>query len=345
MDATSYESSFEAELKDAVETTTYMYMMSLQEISLVEEFESLYEITRGDVEVEHRHFVALLPESKKSGEMDTSLSNSLTTLLVAEFIAEETKQSVNVIAEGDDNLANWSVFVPDATHFKRLGIIAKIETPADIASASFCGLVFSLEDSTILTNPFTQLAKFAWASGQYVNCSRVKKRILLRVKALSYLYQFPGCPVVQELAVMGLRLSSGVTVRDCWKEVLSKRNAGLGGMYWTEVVLKALSAFERGDLPVRAVTDASRFQMEKVFGFSVDQQLRTEDYLARHSSGPLILPELNFPSEWSENYERFVVDDDFYSPSFSPPVGPSCMAELIRVGVRASVVRKPRHRR
>jgi hypothetical protein len=277
--------------------------------------------------------------------MDTSASNSLATLLIAEFLAEETNQHVEVIAEGDDNLCNWSCSVPSAEMYAALGVTAKIDLPSDIESASFCGIVFSPEDGAILTNPYSQLVRFAWADGSYAGSSGRKKLVLLRVKALSTLYQFPGCPVVQELALMALRLSHGTPMIECCKEVLSKRAAGIGGSFWVETVLTLLRRFERGDLPSCAVTSGSRFQMERVYGMSVQSQLSLEAILRNHVSGPLRLDGFAFPSAWAETFERNVVVGSPHAPTYAQDVCNRVLVQLKAAGVSVEVRLPPARRR
>jgi hypothetical protein len=334
MDFSSYESSFDAELKDAVERTVYDHLTSELSDELKAEFDFLYAQTRGMCVVQNNHFRAMLREKKKSGEMDTSLSNGITTYFVSSFFASLTEQSVRLVVEGDDNLARFSREAPTAEWFARLGLTCKIEFPASVGEASFCGIVANPEIGVNITDPRKVLARFGWADAAYRGSKPHTRRVLLRVKSLSLLYQFPGCPIVQELALMGMRLTSDISLRDCFKEVMSRRGAGYRGEYMQAKILPALRKFEKGELPTVPVHAESRLLMDRVFGVTIENQLAEEIRLMEHRAGPFFSG-LDFPACWRDYWDHYVVHRRGCGPSADHPV----MSRVIReLGVAGCVV-------
>jgi len=331
IDATAYEHSFLDGLKNAVEVECYSYLLSQIPLEDFNDFVYLYSKTRGVNKLFHRELEILMEERKKSGEMDTSLSNTLTTKYVCEFIAFKTNQNVNCVAEGDDNLANFSHSYPDASWWLRLGIVAKCDRVESLNKASFCGMVFDTESGCNVTNPFVHLAKFGWTSSAYEGCSLKKQKILLLVKSLSLLYQFPGCPVVQELALMGMRMCPGIKVRECFKEVMSARAAGSRGAYLQERELLALESYQAGLSVEKPVQAGSRFVMFEVFGMDVQTQLDVEAALRAHRGGRLSLP-CDFPPLWREYWESFALEMTSYRPTSLADCLPAVLAHVTACG-------------
>lgn len=204
-DYTAFESLFTKELMMDCEFILYEYMTA----NLAEGrtwFAMIRKVLGGINRLAFKHFILELVATRMSGEMCTSLGNSFCNLMAALFILAEcgTRNAVGVV-EGDDGLFRVDKRVPTIQDFADLGLNIKIELHDDVATASFCGLIFDRDDLANVTDPREVLASFGWTSAKYLRASDRTHKMLLRAKALSLLYQYPGCPILQPLALWAMR--------------------------------------------------------------------------------------------------------------------------------------------
>jgi len=206
-DFTAFESTFVEENM----TIELMFLsMCLRHLPCHDDMmEDLFKIKKGMNRMQFKHFVCCLIAKRYSGEMDTSLSNSLFNLILILFIlfksGEDYKKLIPKI-EGDDSIIPYYGKL-DTTIALRLGANAKFEFFDNISEASFCGLVFDVDCLDIVTDIIPTILDFGWSTREYVHSNRMAKDTLLRCKALSLLHTFPGCPVLHSLAVMAIKMT------------------------------------------------------------------------------------------------------------------------------------------
>jgi hypothetical protein len=145
-----------------------------------------------------------------SGDMNTSLGNGFSNLMLWKFMCFKSKIKSEGFVEGDDGIfAISGSKLPDLSIAKRLGFALKLQTFDDPSKASFCGNVYA---DNILREPHDFLANFGWSSS-CIGAGVKVRRQLLRAKALSAKYETPHCPIVGALADRALVLTRGIAPR------------------------------------------------------------------------------------------------------------------------------------
>lgn len=269
-DYTSFESLFTSEFMECCEMQLYEYMLEDLEgghdiIDLIRE------VQLGTNSCHNKYLSIRVPGKRMSGEMNTSLGNGFANLMIMLFICQEIgARNVAGCVEGDDGLFSMEGPTPTEADFAQLGLIIKLEVHPNVNTASFCGMIFDTADNIIISDVMSHLTRFGWTSARYAGASdRVLLR-LLRSKALSMLYSYPGCPVLWKLARYGLRVTQSVSADD-----LSKYN----DTWWKRerAELDALVPFEV--VWSREPTYASRLLVEEKYGLTVPDQIAIEKYL------------------------------------------------------------------
>jgi len=263
-------------------------------------------VIAGDNEIVSKYFISWCEAKRMSGEMNTSAGNGVSNWFVNEFMMTEVKKMTDFegTGEGDDGLFQANGEYPTAADYKALGVNVELIVHDDLASASFCGIIFDPIDNINVTDPREVLAQFGWTSRQYAQAKSSKLRGLLRCKALSYAHQYPGCPIIDSLAQYGLRVTrdSG----QCAKDLVHKqKNMNL---WYKEQMLAAFK--DEKKIASRKPGLATRFLVEKKFGLTVAQQLIIERYLDSLTSiQPLeVLPILgdSIPPSWTHYWDNYV---------------------------------------
>lgn len=300
-DYTAFEALFVAELMECCEFELYLYMT--QHLNEFAWFKSVCkEVLAGENICNFKTFKVVLQAVRMSGEMCTSLGNGFTNLMAMLFVCMRKGSTyVEGVVEGDDGLFAINGPAPTPEDFAELGLVIKLEEHNDISSASFCGLVFDPTDLVNIADPRKILAGFGWTSGKYSRAKPKILRSLLRCKALSLAYQYPGAPVIQALAQYGLRVTDDI--RTC--KMLRAVNGRSGFDEWHR--RQILQAIESGSPCYRDVPIRTRLLMEDKFGLSVADQLRIEKYLdSLVAIQPLEIDICLFPGQWVEYWERYV---------------------------------------
>lgn len=168
--------------------------------------------------VQNKKLSARILGRRMSGEMNTSLGNGWTNLMLYTLWSAENGLSfdkVMGVIEGDDGLFALppDVDIPTEEFFKSWGCFIKIIIAESISVASFCGLVFDPAERKIVSDPFKILLTFGYTSKRYAQSRNNKLKALLRAKAMSALVQYHGCPIVGALAEKMLELTRSSDVR------------------------------------------------------------------------------------------------------------------------------------
>lgn len=310
-DYTSFESLFTREVMEAVEFVLYEHMVS--RLPCGREFMSIVSSVIGGTNtcVFDGGVRVTVPATRMSGDMCTSLGNGFSNLIFMLFACQEVGcQLLDGVVEGDDGLFAISGCPPDSKTFERMGLTIKLQTHDRLSTASFCGLVFDEEDRINLVDPRKVLASFGWASGRYAPVRDTLRRRLLRCKALSIAYQYPGCPVVQSLALAGLRATRNVRIGK-----LIERRRDLS--QWDRELLRSALRDEQEIMgriqtpPVR-----TRLLMEELYGIRMEDQRRLEHYF----DGIDVVCELNHPVLMQIMPESWGVYYSTYSAMYPGPV-------------------------
>jgi hypothetical protein len=300
-DITSMEASFDPELMAALDVQLFEYFFSKRQ----SDFErKLYMTPTGLNECVFRWFTMFIRARRMSGEMCTSLCNGFANAATIEFLCDDLKLGIpRYVVEGDDALfVTPSGRLPRSNDYLEIGFRVKLQTHTSYATASFCGLIFDEEDLINVTDPLKVLSEFAWANSKYAGVRRSKKMALLRCKALSYLHQYYGCPIIQELALYGLRMTKSYNI-----STLIEKDRSMT-QWQREKYRQALTA-SKNLITGRDVPANTRLLIERQFGISIEVQVQIEQLLrSKNDLEPIQLHQLlDFPTQWVDYSLRFVV--------------------------------------
>jgi len=315
-DYTSFEAHFKAEMMDACEHQLFEYMTtSLPDgdkfVELMRRAKSdhpnLISFKRGTLEIKAK---------RMSGEMDTSLSNGFSNLMFMLFLCSKNgNTNVSGVIEGDDGLFVMDGDAPPAAMFEDFGLTIKIQIFEDLAHASFCGMVFDLDDQKNVTNPIEELINFGWTTARYAKSRTSVHKCLIRAKALSLAYQYPACPVLSKFAYQMCKLTAGYDSMS-W---VNSQSGHAFNLYEIEMIRKSHEYFSSKNL-LEEPGIGTRLLVEQLYGLTVAEQVILEKYIETLTS----LDALSHPiiyqhakPEWSDYYDsyalRMAVNDDHAS--------------------------------
>lgn len=300
-DYSSFEASFTREVMESCEMQLYRWMS--EDVDGGREwYKIVHKALTGKQKLIFLHgdVVCRTLATRMSGDMCTSLGNGFTNLMVSLFLAEEQDLGeLRGVFEGDDGLVVYQRGTPDPQLFADLGFNIKLEVHSDITKASFCGLVFNVENGVNCVDPSDLVTSLGWVSCRYARARDGKVKGLLRAKALSMAHQYPNAPVVCRLAAYALRVTRSIDCR------------------WVKDA-KHVSQWERDQLleaaacpPCVTVADeASRVLVEEMWGWSVEYQKIVERYLDGLDDIRELDIDVFAPQAWISNSQSFVDHQD-----------------------------------
>lgn len=272
-DFSQYEATF---VKKLMGLELWVYNWTLRKHPMQKHFNDLFSCMLGTNVIDFKHFTAEIRAKRMSGEMFTSCGNGLMNLLLTMYILEQNGndlENVGAYFEGDDGIVGCT-HLPKAQDYTDLGANIKIEIPRGINTASFCGNVFDPIAKHNVRNPLEAAVGFSWISASYLQASHEVKMKLLRVKSMSLLSEYPGCPILRSLAWYGIRNTrqykpdSDFIHRNYSKDT-----------YKMEQTLEMFSNFDERNLSTITVHPNSRYLVEEMYNIPVSEQLRIEFYL------------------------------------------------------------------
>lgn len=226
--------------------------------------------------------------------------------------------------EGDDALAAAERDAAvTAMDYASVGMKADPRVDFDISGTDFCSLVFDEFEKVAVTDVREAYVNFGWAGAEYAGCGPKRRRELVRAKSFSMLYQYPGCPILHELAMAGLRATHGVDLK---RFFATKNHVSL---YEMEQYYEAWKALK--DVPLRHLAALSancgmrtRLLVERLFGVAVEAQLRAEKELSMvNEIRPLaVLDPTCFPESWVQYNLLYVRHVDKRSEDFVLDLSP-----------------------
>jgi hypothetical protein len=268
-DYTAFESHFTRLLFESCEFVLYDFMT--QYLPSREEFHYyIHDVIGGRNECFSKLVTVAVQATRMSGEMCTSLGNGFSNLMFFLFLCK-LKGCTNIVGviEGDDGLFAVTGPHPTEDDFKRLGLTIKMQVFDDLAKASFCGLIFDASDLINIADPIKILCQTGFSTQQYVFAKSKILRGLLKAKAFSLAYQYPGCPIICSFSRYLLRVLEDDYV------YFRKGNSDYSDFLQKEAYtfwLHHREVLEVDPLP------ATRLLMENVYGISVSDQYAMETY-------------------------------------------------------------------
>lgn len=297
-DYTSFEALFTREMMMSCEWELYDYMTSV--LPEHDEFMWYYDhVIAGRQKMKNPFVTAWVDATRMSGEMNTSLGNGHANKRIMQFVAELSGAEVLGVVEGDDGLFCTSRAIKEEL-FADMGLRVKLETHVELTSASFCGIVCDVEARQVVTDPFPILAEFGWVNSRYMGAKTRKLHELLKVKAMSLIYEYPNCPIVSQLAMTTLRLLRATRVQI--QRYLRAKDVNSYERYFLEEMWPHMDELYSHRPTVHPST---RLLFEDLYKISVAEQLKLERMLQdKENLGPIEYG-LDFPPVWREYYEKY----------------------------------------
>lgn len=301
-DYTSFESSFTLEFMTVCELQLYEYMSSYVEGGR-EWYRAISEALPGDQNLIHTNVSVRTIAGRCSGDMCTSLGNGFSNLMLMEYAAHVLKLgTLYGVFEGDDGLCRFSSGkMPDSDFFLKLGFRVKMIVTNSLSEASFCGMVFDDVGMQNIRDPRPCLANFGWTSARYVKSRRSKLMGLMRSKALSGLYENPGCPVLSVFYERVLHLTRGCDTS--W--IIRKGGLNNWERGW---LIEAQLWFENHDKRAEPPCVETRRLFENQYGLDIELQRALETRFASLNLGTFHL-NIDLPASWSLMWEDHVVQN------------------------------------
>lgn len=333
-DYSSFEANFVARLQQVCELALAKYMFS----DVIQE-EGVQDILNGNQRksLESKLFTAYITGRRSSGQMSTSLFNGFSNLMFNLFILlmKLGATEVAAVVEGDDGLfAHNAPRDPTPADYLQLGLTIKI-VPVDAwYKASFCGVVTHPDVLDTLTNPWKTVLTCSWAGHAYLRARDSTLLMLAQVKGLSYLAQYPGCPVVQSVALWMLRCTKFDPAR--LMDLLDWYSQQVGVTWWDRQIVHEI---KNSNLQARSVDEKSRYIVEEVFGVTIEVQKALEQLFDSDSSGTVDLDPSITPTKYRDQWDCYVeerhrleVDLDIFmfapDPKFSQNLAPYSRADF-----------------
>lgn len=223
---------------------------------------------------DNKYLCVECPPRRMSGDLWTSLSNGFTNLMVAKVLAAYNHSKIVGVFEGDDGLfrvvGDWK---PNPNDYAQLGFDTKIEVSDDISETGFCQLFFDPVELSNIKDPLKVIEKTGWTmSFDGVRAGLNIRRQLLKAKALSLVFELPGCPIVQSFA---LALCRNVKARPRFEKTY----------------------YYQGDVPLvpepKVVGPRTRVLFERLYGVSIAEQLRLESFFDSWELAPIELGQIS----------------------------------------------------
>lgn len=271
--------SFEAHHHGQFAYIGYYYMMHMtRNLTASRELRKMIgDLIMGRNDIKFRCCNVAVDQRLMSGALWTSSMNGLLNLLLMSYMSLcaqhpnltgqqlfEKLADFTGLVEGDDGIC-LDVDIPDVLK-DELGLRLKWEKYKDYSSAGFCSIYCSMGSDAVMKEPLRVIRDIYLLDPKYLGLSVVKKLSLLRCKALSIAYAYPGAPIVTAVCHHILSRTRSLDVRHL-VAVLDARTK--------ENVEKALE-FRWKDLLVWPTMEDRRVA-ERNFKISLDEQYRIEE--------------------------------------------------------------------
>ncbi len=278
-DYSSFESHFKPAVMQAMEMPLYRFLLTNQTPEFNHHFLqywTTYVAATNEISLASQLRMKI-DGVRMSGEMNTSLANGWCNLVLICFAMWDRGATWDEIlalkgyVEGDDGIFNIPPHIaPTSEQMQLYGFRLKMATTNDITEASFCGMVFDPSNGVLITNPHDALLKLGWIGRTHLNVNSKTMYELMLAKAMSYAWQYNGCPVVSPACFNIVRqlLRAGHTVTDKVYHIITDA-------YHVQQIKAAVSRFAAG-LPEKAPTRTTRMIVSRLYAIQISEQLELE---------------------------------------------------------------------
>jgi len=296
-DHSQFESHFIRELMESCEFELYDYMTS--NLACHDDFMFMVrEFIGGEQYLALGEILVVIECLRLSGEMNTSLGNGFSNLMFMLFVCYIHEIESDGVVEGDDGLFGVTS-IPPVEDFTRLGLTVKMDVVKTLSEASFCGMIFDIDDEQVIANPYKVILQLGWTTAMYLNAKPRLLKELLKGKLLCCLYQFPACPLITPLCHVLLSQLTDVT-------------ASYKFMTYTSITYLSSLFNMFNFLPVTKIPEikyGTRYLMERLYGITVDHQLIIEKQFLDAKIDESISSSMfdqYIPKIYFHNYDKYV---------------------------------------
>jgi len=302
-DFSSFEKSFSPHVMRCVEMRVYRWLLR----SHRDVYHSLKQIMMPN-KIKNSYFTAKMRGTRMSGEMNTSLGNSLTNALIMYYICEQKGYELEFgMVEGDDGIFCFTTGrMPCEADFAELGFSIKMKSARSFGESEFCGNVVSENSDgtkTLLASPQDFIRQFNWSYNPSA-CSQSSRHCcnLMYAKAFSYLFSYQRCPVIAPICRQILdRICGNVNINKVRRILQSNE-------FYFEVEIAGLLGAASYSLDYRDLlvtpTVESRQLMESFFGMSVCEQHFHEKYYCANVGTCVFQTTDNVEVQWEHGTVR-----------------------------------------
>jgi hypothetical protein len=304
-DYSSFEAHMSKEMFQLIEYFIYRQFVGQTNTHMTYVLNLMEKIVSGKNIIRNKYFSGYIHARRMSGEMTTSLGNGLINYCLMKFACHLQGIDTVGVVEGDDGLfAVGQNVVFDPIVFRDMGCLVKLDEHNRLETAGFCQNVFDIEERINIVDPIKILCNFGWCQTKYIHASQKTKMKLLRVKALSMLFQCAGCPIVHVLAERLLYLTRSYNLG----KLLDKAYSG----FWERQLKEGIEALNVQEKLNVSISSSSRMLMSEKFGISPSAQLAIENSIKSWSLGlnvhSLIL--LHVPDVCVDMYNEYSFEGD-----------------------------------
>lgn len=295
-DYTTFECHFDEKMMLDCEYELYSYMLSRNPVAKSEFDYWFNEVICAPSHVKNKYMEISMQCRRFSGEMNTSLGNGFFNLMILLFACSYYKIDFGgVVVEGDDGLISLSREIPPE-YYKKMGLNVKLKTTDKLNEAGFCGLYFDEEECINLTDPREYICTLPWVGKQYITANDVVLKGLIKCKAMSLLWQYQGCPILDVYAKRLLILVGEVP------EYIKKMD--WYNQYKYNQAKKGLET-QTMEAPI---TLKSRLFVEKHFNIPIEKQLLIEQDMEQMTLTNWDTKQVEeiMPLRWGVNYLNLV---------------------------------------
>lgn len=190
-DYTSFESHFTPQIMESIEMVLYEHALR----KYPGYYKRIHDVLCGPNHISNRMGMKMTIRGRRmSGDMNTSLGNGFSNLMLALYLAKVNKSTYfDGVFEGDDALFTTNSRVI-ASDYADLGFTIKIEPHNDVQSAKFCGLLITPSNHTI-RDPTTVMSTLMW-NMTHPCCTHKTAMRLLRAKVMSLAVDAGSAPIL-----------------------------------------------------------------------------------------------------------------------------------------------------
>jgi hypothetical protein len=277
----------------------------------------------------YQKFMTSFKATRASGEMCTSSGNGFSNFAFFNYLSKFLgAEEVAAVFEGDDGVTaiKPADIVMKTQDYEDLGLLCKLNQTVEFCEASFCGIVCDPDDMVQVTDVNKALVNFGWTNKKYANADHPTRMSLLRAKGYSMIYQYPGCPILQSLALYALRVTNKLTIHTRMLAMYAKRRL-FQDRYTHDKYHELFDSLQGKiltSLPTRLVPDKTRDLVNRLYGIAPESQIEFEHYLDSLTEVQQLTCSFDFPRQWHDAWDMYVRDySDIWIPLSHPTRGPT----------------------